>query len=556
MKIRELIKCDLLIIGGGIAGLEAAIAAAGVGTDVIVAEKANTLRSGCGANGNDHFLCYIPSEHGSDLDQAVREVGNTMDGGPWVDVSLTKAMLERTCEIVERWESYGINMRPTGKYVFEGHSIPGQQRYHLKFDGTKQKGALTKAAREAGARLENRVAINQLLIEDGRLVGAIGVYVGEEEPELLVFQAKAAIIAAGMAQRLYPQFNPAYMFNLAGCPADCGSGHALAIRAGVRMVNIDMPYVHAGPKMFMRGGKGTWIGISSTMDGKPVTPYVTGKPSRELGDVTMDVWPSACFDKLRDGTGPVYMNCTDLSEEDHAYMRRAFDSEGIGSIYDYLDQHGIDLRESMVEFGSFNVDLNHCGIEIDCNAETSIKGLYAAGDLTGNVKGSLSGAAAFGVIAGENAAEYVKTAEERDVSGHHEIESRRRIIESIYSRENGAHWKEPASTLQQIMDDYVPASKPRSETLFNAAIKYLGDLRRLSLAELYAENAHELMRCLEILDLIDVGEAVAVAAKFRKESRGLHRRTDYTYTDMTLNNKFLTVKNEGGEFTMEYRARH
>ena len=60
----EKIKCDVLVIGGGIAGLMAAIKAGEIGANVVVAEKANTLRSGSGGMGNDHFQCYIPEVHG------------------------------------------------------------------------------------------------------------------------------------------------------------------------------------------------------------------------------------------------------------------------------------------------------------------------------------------------------------------------------------------------------------------------------------------------------------------------------------------------------------
>ena len=48
---------------------------------------------------------------------------------------MLRLWLSRTYEVVQLWESLGINMRPTGKWNFEGHSMPGNQKYHLKFDG-------------------------------------------------------------------------------------------------------------------------------------------------------------------------------------------------------------------------------------------------------------------------------------------------------------------------------------------------------------------------------------------------------------------------------------
>jgi succinate dehydrogenase/fumarate reductase flavoprotein subunit len=549
------IKADFLVIGGGIGGLQAAITAARAGLSVVVAEKADTRRSGMGANGNDHFFCYIPEVHG-DFERAIRENASGFVGGPWVDMSLLRILVGRSNEIVKDWEAMGINMRPTGQLRFEGHSLPGQQLYHLKFDGKNQKGILTKVAKSLGVRIINHVAVNELLTNEGRATGAIGVSIAEDMPELVLFQAKAVLIASGGTSRLYPEYNPAYMFNLGSCPANCGAGHAMALRAGARLVNIDIPGSHAGPKYFQRGGKGTWIGISCDIHGEPVTPYI-GKPSRELGDVTADVWPGVYRDKMLDGTGPVYMNCTGLSEEDHAYMREAFKSEGIDSIYDNLDQHGIDLRKSMVEFGTFNFGLSSKGIEISEKAESSIPGLYAAGDVVGNVKGAVTSATVFGMIAGENAAAYVKTVPELDISGHNLIAAHLELYSRLMSRVDGAHWKEANSMIQQLMNDYIGSIKPRSASLFKAGIKYIRDLRMYSLAELMAENSHELMRCLEVLDLIDIGEAVALSGEHRKESREMHKRVDYPYTNILLNNKFLTVARDPvGSFTMLYRDRH
>ena len=65
IPVKPVIEADLLIVGGGIAGLMAAIAAADKGASVTLLDKANTKRSGAGATGNDHFLCYIPEKHGT-----------------------------------------------------------------------------------------------------------------------------------------------------------------------------------------------------------------------------------------------------------------------------------------------------------------------------------------------------------------------------------------------------------------------------------------------------------------------------------------------------------
>ena len=552
---QDVVKTDVLVVGGGIAGMQAAIAAAEQGADVIVAEKADTRRSGCGATGNDHFICYIPEYHGDDFNEIIREVTETLIG-PQQDYDLLRLMMKRSFELVQKWESYGINMRPTGEYKFLGHSMPGRRRYHLKYDGKDQKPLLTKKAKACGAKIMNKTVMHQLLTNDeGRVIGAIGINVAKEEPELVIFQTKAVIITTGNALRLYPGVNPAFPFNVANCPADTGGGQAMALRAGAKLVNLDLPYVHSGPKYFARAGKATWIGVLTDFNGKPVGPFVT-KPTKELGDVTADIWQNVFEEKMEDGSGPVYMNCSETNPEDMEYMMNAFLSEGDSSIVDYLEQYDVDLRKEMVEFGTFEYNFTGRGLDIGIDGSASIPGLYAAGNATGNVRGDITSAAVFGQICGESASAYAKIVDEVTVDGNPVIDEEIALINDLLSRPDGATWKEANSMLQQIMREYV-GMKLRSESLMKAGLKYIRDLRKYARAQMKADNAHELMRALEVFDLIDVGEAVALMSENRKESRGrCHRRSDYTFTNPLLGNKFQTIaKEKDGTFTLEFREK-
>ncbi len=554
MKVNpEIISSDVLVIGGGIGGMQAAIAAAEAGASVVVAEKSNTRHSGSGATGNDHFFCYIPEYHGDDFDVILQECAETMLG-PYQDVNVFAAMLKRTFEVVQRWDSYGINMRPHGYWNFEGHAMPGRRRYHLKYDGWNQKPALTAKAQSLGVRIVNKTPMNELLLDgSGRVIGAVGICIREEEPELTVFQAKEVILATGAAARMYPPHNPAYLFNVDICPANAGAGDALTLRAGGKLVNLDLPYVHSGLKNFMRCGKATWIGVLTDIEGKPVGPFVT-KPTRELGDVTADIWQSVFSERMASGVGPTYMNCSETSEEDMAYMRKCFVSEGDTSINDYIDQRGIDLRREMVEFDTYTPHVQ--GIEIDSNAHTSVPGLYAVGDCTANVANGIHSAATLGQMAGEHAAAAAKDTAFGEVANHPVIAERAALCEALMTRENGASWREANSMLEQIMGQYA-SYKVRSGTLLQAGYKYVSDLKRFALAELAAANSHELMRCLEVLDMLDVAQAVFVATENRKETRGpFHRRTDYTFTNPLLNNKFQTIRKVGDSFETNFRNKN
>lgn len=555
VKIRkDIVKTDYLIIGGGVAGLQSAITAAALGADVLIAEKADTRRSGSGCGGNDHYMCYIPECHGDDFQKVISEISEGMEGGPWQDPAMLKKMMLRTKSIVERWEAYGINMKPTGEYRFEGHTMPERQCYHLKYDGHNQKMCLTKEARKNGARIMNKVFINDILTNDeGRAVGAIGFSLAEDEPEVIVFQAKAVLVATAQAMRMYPNVNPAYIFNTHSCPAAAG-GAAIAYRAGAKLVNIDVPYRHAGVKGFARSGKATWFGVLSDINGDSISPF-TDKPDRKRGDAMMDIYPGIFGDRLESAQGPTYMNCTGYTEDDHVYQHQQFKCEGIDSITDYMEQRHIDLHKSMIEFGTYDYSLAQRGIDIGLDASTNVPGIYAAGICCGNVRGNITSASVWGDIAGESVAAYVKTVDDYDVSSHPLIAQRVDFYKQLMNRTNGAQWLEANSSLQVIMNDYI-GLKVRSEDMMRAGIKYLGDLKSYAQQEIGCEDAHQLMRTMELFDLIDLAEAVAISSRNRKESRGMHRRIDYTFTNPLLNNKFQTIrKTADGEVVLEWREK-
>ena len=107
------------------------------------------------------------------------------------------------------------------------------------------------------------------------------------------------------------------------------------------------------------------------------------------------------------------------------------------------------------------------------------------------------------------------------------------------------------------MTDYAPSGPhtARSANLLNAGLKYLGDLRQTLLSSMSATCSHTLMRALETLDLVDVGEALMHAALERRETRPPHNRADFTFTNPMLGELFLTVRKEEGNIVKEWRKK-
>lgn len=550
----EKLSADLLIIGGGVAGMQAAISAKETdpSTDVLIIEKADTRRSGMGSTGNDHFFCYLSKYHGDDFEAAVADALETQEG-KMQDLKLFKKMLWRSREIIEKWEMYGIPMRPySDDFIFEGHALPGKKMFSAKYDGQNQKKILTKVALKNKVRIRNHVAVSDIITDQtGRAIGAVGVDTKEKLPKLLIIEAKSIILAIGSMTRMYPSSNPAYLFNLNECPANA-AGSAVAYRAGARLVNYDMIGCHAGPRYFERSGKATWIGLVSDTEGKPVGPFVT-QASRKLGDPMLEIWPGVFRTMLKNGQGPVYMDCRSLSQDDMRYMQHCFVTEGLTSLNDYFEQRGINLHESMIEFGSYALGPHLGGIDIDEFGRTTVPGLYAAGSICGNVHGSITGASVFGMIAAEHAVSYCQNISVEEISVDHPVvKHTMSVYEALLSREEGAHWKEVNSTLQNIMKDY--AGEVRSESMFKAALHYLMELKDLAKNELKACNSHELMRALEVLDLLDLAEVTILAGEYRHDNRGInHNRIDYPFANPLLDGKLETIRKTEDGVKIEYR---
>ncbi len=556
IEVKEKLQADVLIIGGGIAGLMAAIGAADKGADVVLLDKANTKRSGAGATGNDHFLCWIPEKHG-DIGVVYEEFMDSQNATS-NDTPLVMRFLETSPQVVAMWNDWGINMKPTGDYHFEGHAYPGRPKIFLKYDGHNQKKVLTEQAKKRGVRIINHSPALEILSENGKITGVLALDISEDTPKYRLIAAKAVVAATGYVSRLFTTDpTPSQMFNTNMCPSGTGDSIAQAWRCGAYLVNMEKTYRHAGPRFLARCGKATWIGVYRYPDGRPVGPFVT-EPNVETGDITSDVWSSAFTDLKMSGQGPAYMDCSGASKEDLEHMRWAMKCEGLTALIDYMDKEGIDPGRHAVEFGQYEANLCTNGIEIDINGESNIKGLFAAGDMMGNISGDIGAAAVYGWIAGQHAAKYKNSAFvcERIEETPRCLE-RMELFNTLYDRNTGANWQEANFALQQIMTEYADCGphRVRSDSMLSAGIKYLGDLRKKMLGELFANDAHELMRAAEVLNLLDLGQALMIAARERKESRGRHLRSDYTFTNPLLRDKFLRVWQENGTPCFAWRDR-
>ncbi len=521
------VQTDILVVGGGIAGLMAAIQARKAGARVVVAEKADTRRSGAGGMGNDHFRVYLPEYHGTNVEPVIEAyfLSHMGGGGMKHFDAVIPLWLERSAEVAKIWDDWGIPMKHEGKYVWAGHTFPGYPHISLKYHGENQKLILTKKARDQGVEIINRVMVLDILMGNDRPVGALGIHAWEDR--LVQFEAKAIILSTGGCSRLYPSLTPGWVFNVGGCPSCTGDGRAMAYRAGAELVNVEMRTRHCGPKYLARSGQATWVGVLRDPQGRPIGTFVD-KPDPEWGDPAMEANKGIFAQYRAAGRGPVYMDCGGLSDDDYQHMRHWLVQEGNTTILDYMDSEGIDPRRNPVEFTTYDMG-GGGGISINARSETIVNGLYAIGDDAPLGIGACSGAAVHGMAAGENAAKYVKEVGpshiEKSDRAKKTVAENIRLLDSVRNREDGATWLEFNFALQQTLQDF--AANPKSESLLQQGLKHIQRVKARALETLGASNQHELVRSLEVLNLLETAELIFISSLARNETRGLFVRSDY-----------------------------
>jgi adenylylsulfate reductase, subunit A len=534
------IKVDILVIGGGLSGCTAAINAADHGAKVAIMEKSHTERSGAAGTGNDHFWFYDPEIHGPrgwTIPDMVRDIST--DGeygktkGGLMDQELLEIVAEGTKAAVERLESWGVQFRYDEIYPWNlQYDAPeGEKRYRivpqfqsewdtLNYDGRDIKRRLTEQCEKRGVEIYNRVAGTGLLTRGGKVVGATGVHM--RTGEFHVFQARAVIMATGMDQwRLFKPRNGSW-FNSQSPPYVTGDGEAMALRAGAEV-------------FILQAGKTQHNGFQYWRNIMRSSPAATScYPAGRLVNAEREVmikhpgvrepmrkYRQEVEDSVAEGRTPFYLDWTDASEDEVEYALWSYGNEGLcWALREIMRDLGVDFRTHMIELeleepgrptGGFLAPF------IDTDCRTSLRGLFACSPVQFAGEVAAPTYTVLGWRSGEKAAEYVRGVEEA-VPDEAQIVFEEQRVTSPMRAEDGPSWQEVNTELNQIMEEYkkyVAGFNPpgSNDRISIAGLRNtLGMLGRLREVRMKASDPHELVRCNEVMNLIDVGVLMVMAA--------------------------------------------
>ena len=559
-------ECDVLVIGAGGAGLRAAVEASSKGASVTVLSKsllgkAHTVMAEGGMAAS--------MGHVDDRDNWKVHFSDTMRGGQYLNNwRMAQLHAQQAPDRVRELESWGALFDRTkdGRILqrnFGGHKYPRLAHVGDR-TGLEMIRTLQDHGIHQGINFLMETTVVRLLNDGDRISGAFGY--DRERGRFHLVHAKAVIMATGGIGRAFRVTSNSWEYT--------GDGHALALRAGAELVDMEFVQFHPTGMVWPPSVQGILVtegvrgegGILLNSEGKRFmfddipglyagqtceTPeegwqYVIGdKESRRPPELlTRDHVARKIVKEVKEGRGSPHGGVF----LDIAWIRKNIkDSEThikkkLPSMYhQFKELAGVDITKDPMEVGP-TTHYVMGGIKVDAETQMScVKGLFACGECGGGLHGanrlggnSLSDLLVFGRLAGQHAAEWASDHGSTSLDEQQAADIEQFALAPIECQQ-GENPYEIQHELQDVMQDLVGIARVDEE------LQQAGE----KIAQLRARAEHAASpgnreynpgwhTALDLWNLLDVSEAVARPAHGRRESRGAHSRIDFMEKDQQL----------------------
>lgn len=535
---------DVVIIGSGGAGLRAAIGAAAEGAKTLVISRGKTNRSGAtllaGANISADVAC-----DGATLAKLGISDGLEDDTPEkWFEEVLKEGFYMNNQELLQLFtETAGDRVTELVEWGLKVRGMEGDRE--ISVFGSDILDTLYAKAKEYGVAFLQDTVFTELLKKDGKICGVLCLNL--YEGKLVPIFAKAVILCTGGAHNIFGENS--------GSTDLCGEGQAAAWRAGAELIDMEMisfcptvtryPTMYKGnilPYIFITTGYGTLLNkFGQTFTQRYLSPKVerlaldsewnkmllsyaiqseilAGRGTKNGGVYfTLPMHPKEIMDEL-------YMDLPPLKSGIYADIMKIFESG-----------RSLTVQPSAHYFEG--------GIRINVKGETNVEGLYAAGECSGGLFGAnrVSAATTEMLVEGAQAGKYAAIyANDQDICTMTEKEVAA-VVEKLmapFAGKGGMKVSELKEKLHQITADSLPVvrSEKKLKTAWNDVEQLEKELMEVSFQNKEKVYNKEWREYLELRNMIPVAKAIIKSAMLRKESRGVHVRSDYFHTD---NNNYM-----------------
>jgi len=534
----NLVNVDVLVIGGGIGGVCAAIKAAEQGARVLIVEKADPRWGGQAPFAGGVFFCLFPDD---DMDGWLKL--NIEDGQLLNDRKWLRQYGEQTYPRLSELIKWGVPFKMDVKGGLRRVPLATTKHFHGSYTLVSLtpliQVALTGMAVKKGAKFLNKTYIHELIVQDGKVAGAAGFHLATGE--FHTFLSKSVILACGGCN-----FGVRRLFTM-----NYGEAISMAYQVGAEFRNAEFGNQYTPVEKETE----TWCWgnhLLENANGEKILAKHFPDSTREIGFETV----MAMYKEITEGRGPIYYSFVGNPE----VIERM--QEIIGPAHNLVVhalKKGIDLSRERVEMKPCLSA--HLGpIKTDLNCETTVPGLYAIGDANfggcafqgtlpaGSHPGyPLPFAVVSGCIAGERAGKKALKAPQPEAN-EKEV---KRLKEEIMAPLKVKGGNSPYDGIHQIQEVISPLKYNffKNESRLKEALGKIGGVRA-GLSKLEAKDIHEVMRCHQVKSMALSAEMQYKAALMRTETRGGHIREDYSQRDDKNWLKWIIVRKEGEEMKL------
>ena len=546
----KIIHTDVLIIGGGTAGCYAALTLRSLSdASVVIAEKADIRRSGCLAAGVNALNAYITKGHTPQfyVDYAKKDAAGI------VREDLLLTMSEGLNEVTKKLEDLGLVILKDekGEYVARGTR-------NIKINGENIKTILADAVKKLdGVQVINHLNITDYIVRDNTIVGALGFDM--RTGTAYEIRAKAVLCATGGAAGLYRPNNPGFSrHKMWYCPFNTGAGYAMGIRAGAEMTTFEMRFIALRCK--------DTIAPTGT-----IAQGVGAKQVNARGDVYEQKYGLTTSQRLYgtvretlDGNGPCYLRTEGITPAQDESLLKAYLNMAPSQTLKWIESGKLPSQQNVeIEGTEPYVVGGHTasGYWVDTNRQTTIRHLYAAGDVAGGCPQKyVTGA----LVEGEIAAKDMVRQGLSDASGLDEAQEKAILAEKV--AEYNAALGETDSfftveqleeAMQKVMDTYaggIGSHYQYNEKQLALADEKIDQLMELA-AHVGASDYHELLFVYELRERLTVCKVLIAHLRARKETRWHSFAENLDYPEQRADwLKYVNSRmDEDGQVHMIYR---